>query len=219
MSVISVQGRRFEPTRAVPADDASGVALILALVIAALLAALGIALLTMSDVERRMASNARSSHEALAAADAGLERAIVDLRRTADWNAFLDGTQQSGFADGARRVTLPFGETLDLDAVTAELQAEAGTGFGSNTPRWQLFAWGRLSALAAPGTIESLQYVSVWIADDPADGDDDPAADADGIVRLHAESRGPGGARRSVEATVARAVAGVVRVISWREVD
>ena len=196
-----------------------GVALILALVIAGLLAALGLSLLVMSDVERRMSSNAASSAEALAAAHAAVARVLVDLRLAGDWTPFLNGSQSSAFAVSGTQVTLPFGGTLDLAVVTADLQAQSPGGFGPNTPVWRLFAWGPLSQLGAPGVIESLQYLIVWIADDVADGDDDPAADSNGIITVRGEARGPGGAGRVVEATVARAPPGVVRVISWREVS
>lgn len=194
-----------------------GVALILAMVIAGLLAALGVSLLVMADVERRVAANAASSREALAASHAAVARAIVDLRGVPDWTPFLNGGRTSAFADGATSVDLPFGSTLDLDAVTAELQAESPS-FGANTPTWRLFAWGPFARMAPAGVIDSLQYLAVWIADDVADGDDDPTSDRDGIVTLHGEARGPGGARRAVEATVSRTPAGTVRVISLREV-
>ncbi len=200
-------------------ENDCGIALILALVISGLLAALGLSLLVMSDVERRMSSNAASSAEARAAAHAAVARGLVDLRLAGNWTPFLNGSQSSAFAGAGTQVALPFGGTLDLAVVTADLQAQSPGGFGANTPVWRLFAWGPLSQLGPPGAIESLQYLLVWIADDIADGDDDPAADSNGILTLRGEGRGPGGARRAVEATVVRAPSGVVRVISWREVS
>lgn len=206
-----------------PVNDGAGqegAVLMLALVMAGLLAALSISLLMVADTERRAAANASGSLVALAAADAAIERALVDLRRTASWTPLVNGSQSSGFTDRARRVALPFGGQLDLDAATADLQADATSAatFGSDTPRWQLFSWGPLARMGAPGAVDSLQYVAVWIADDPGDADGDPLADANGQVTLHAEARGPGGARRVVEASVAQANPGAVRLISWREV-
>jgi hypothetical protein len=72
--------------------------------------------------------------------------------------------------------------------------------------------------LTRSGGVDSLQFVLTWVADDPADGDGNPAADANGTVLLHAEATGPGGARRMIELTVARLPGGGVRVVTWREV-
>jgi len=214
---MTTSGTHADRDRAEAHDD--GAVLVLALLMSGLLAALGLGLLMISDTERRAASNASASLETLSAADAGIERALLDLRQTANLAPFLNGGQQSGFSDDTRRVTLPFGGTFDLDAASADLEAEstASGTFGTNTPRWQLMAWGRLADLAAPGAINSLQYVAVWIADDPADADGDPLADENGRVTLHAEALGPGGARRRIEVTIQK-TAGDVRVISWREV-
>ena len=131
----------------------------------------------------------------------------------------LGGSSLSGFADGTRRPTLPSGGVLDLDAETVDLQSESATQgtFGANTPRWRLFAWGPLSRMA-PLALESPLYVAVWIADDPAEVDGNPSVDTNGIVTVHADARGPGGARRIVEATIARVAAGVMKTVSWREV-
>lgn len=208
-------GRRAFASR----DD--GAALVLALMVSALLAALGLSVLVVSDIERRIAANAHWSSEAAAAAEAAVERAIVDLRQMPDWSLALSGGVTSVFSEQARQVALPAGGTLDLDAVTAELQDElesAGT-FGPDTPAWRLFAWGPMAGLAEPGAVESAQYLAVWIADDPSDADGQPAIDANGTVVVHGEARGPGGARRGVEATVSRSATGAVRVRTWREVQ
>ena len=62
----------------------------------------------------------------------------------------------------------------------------------------------------------------VWVADDPAENDGDPARDGmdaanpgAGILQVRSEAFGPGGARRAVEATLGRAGTGL-RIISWR---
>jgi hypothetical protein len=196
-----------------------GVALVLAMMVAGLLAALGLSLVVVADTERRVSANAGFSSEALAAAEAGIDRVMVDLAGTAQWDGMLGGGVSSGFADGTRRPSLPSGGVLDLDAATLALQSESsaqGT-FGANTPLWRLFAWGPLSKMS-PLAIQSSQYVAVWIADDPAEADGNPSVDTNGIVTVHADARGPGGARRIVEATVSRVGPGVLKVLSWREV-
>ncbi len=198
-------------------DD--GAALILALVTAGLLAALGMSVLVTADVERQVAANASFSSQALAAAEGAVERELIDLRNADDWTPLLNGTVRSEFADRSRRPTLPAGGALDLDAVTAEIQSERRQGWsGPNAPVWRLVAWGPLSRLGPDGMIDSLQYVAAWLADDPSETDDDPQADSNGVVIVRGEARGPGGSRRVVEATVSRARPGAVRVTAWREV-
>lgn len=200
-------------------DRDSGAALVLALVTSGLLAAVGISLLLASDTERRIAANAAYGAEALAAAEAAVERAIVDLRRAPDWTTIPSGGV-STFSDGTRRPILPSGGTVDLDAATTALQAESVAlgSLGGNTPQWRLFAWGPLSEIAPAGAIGSLEYVAVWVADDPSESDGNPGADSNAMLTLHAQSYGPAGARRRVEATIARGAAGTMRMISWREV-
>jgi hypothetical protein len=196
-----------------------GIALVLAMMVAGLLAALGMSLLLVADTERRVSANAGFSSEALAAAEAGVDRVTLDLARAAQWDGMLGAASWSDFADGTRRPTLPWGGVFDLDAATAALQSESsaqGT-FGANTPLWRLLAWGRLSRIS-PLAIESPQYVAVWIADDPSEVDGNPSVDTNGIVTIHADARGPGGARRIVEATLSRVAARVVKIVSWREV-
>jgi hypothetical protein len=196
-----------------------GAALILALVTSGLLAALGMSVLVTADVERQVAANASFSSQALAAAEAAVERELIDLRHADDWTPFLDGTERSSFVGQSRQPTLPAGGVLDLDAVTVDLQSERRQGWsGANAPVWRLVAWGPLSGLATNGTIDSLQYLATWLADDPSETDDDPRADSNGVVIVRGEARGPGGSRRVVEATVSRAGPAAVRVTAWREV-
>ena len=189
------------------------------MVVTALLAALGMSVLLAADAERRIAANAAYGAAALAAADAGVERVVLDLRVAAPWNEILNGSTLSGFCDHTIRPVLPSGGVFDLDGATAELQSEsqAQGSFGANNPRWRLFAWGPFSAMT-PAAVDTREYIAVWVADDPSEIDGNPAADSNGVVTIHAEARGPGGARRVVEATIARGAAGVVNVVSWREV-
>jgi hypothetical protein len=194
-----------------------GAALIVALLSAGLLAALGVSLLVSADVERQMAANVGFSSQALAAAEAAVARGVVDLRHADDWTPFLSGAAVSTFAEPSQRVMLPAGGTLDLGEVTADVQRESG-GSGANAPVWRLMAWGPLSKLAPEGTIDSLQYLAAWIADDPAESDGNPQADSNGVIMVRGEGRGPGGSRRIVEVTVDRVHPGVVRVSSWKEV-
>ncbi len=120
-----------------------------------------------------------------------------------------------------------------MDSVTAERP------WGKNNPRWQLIGYGPVAAILPPGELDSHMYVLVWIADDPSENDGDPVMDGlpppvvdsrnsdnpgRGVVVLRAQARGPGGARRIVEATVARTgdgnVPGLAKlcILAWREV-
>jgi hypothetical protein len=175
-----------------PLGGDAGAALILALMISGLLAALGLSVLLVADAERRMAAHANHAWATLGAADAALERVLIDLRTSADWSPYLEGRQRSDFAGMERRAVLPAGGTWDLDAATATLQAEtfpAGS-YGADTPIWRLVAWGALADLAEAGAVDSLQYLIVWIADDPSDNDGNPLADQNGAITVRAEARG-----------------------------
>ena len=143
--------------------DDEGLAVILALLITALLAGLGVTLLLVSDAERRFSANSRSDQALRYAADAGLGRAIADLEAMADWSAILAGGQMSTFAGPTHRPVLPSGQVIDLDVLTNDLQAGSygGAGFGANTPVWRLFAWGPLMSLDASGTLPAGLYLAV----------------------------------------------------------
>jgi hypothetical protein len=194
-----------------------GAALIIALMSMMLLTALGAAVIMVSNTESRIADNFRNSQEALYAADAAAERVVQDLLMIPRWNDILTGTARSAFVDGTvgGQKTLPAGGRVTLcdqpnspcaaNTATGQLQAETDSAnlWGADNPRWQLFAWGPLSELL-PGVVRSPMYVAVWISDDPAESDGNPAADVNGTLTVHAEAFGPSGTRKVVEVTVAR---------------
>ena len=189
-------------------SDDRGTALIIALLAMMLLTALGAATIMVSRTETAIANNYRNSQEALYAADAAVERVIQDLLMVPRWNDILGGTVQSGIIDGAETAqkALPGGGRITLTSATTQLQAatDAADLWGANNPRWRLYAWGPLSELLPDETLDSPMYVAVWVADDPAETDDDPLADVNGTLTLHAEALGPGGTRKVIEVTVAR---------------
>jgi PilX N-terminal len=194
-----------------PRGRENGVALVIALMSMMLLTALGAAVIMISNTETAISDNYRNSQEALYAADAAAERVVQDLLMIPRWNDILNGTAKSAFVDGGLtdQKTLPNGGRVTLccgtNTATGQLQAEtaAANFWGPNNPSWQLFGWGPLSDIL-PGTIRSPMYVAVWIADDPAEIDGDPAADVNGTLTVHAEAYGPSGTRKVVEVTVAR---------------
>jgi hypothetical protein len=188
--------------------DERGTALIIALMAMMLLTALGAAVVMVSSTETHISSNYRNGQEALYAADAAVERVMQDLLMIPRWNDILNGSAQSGFVDGGAsgQKTLPGGGVMTLTSATAALQADTDTlnQWGANNPHWQLFAWGPLSDMLPNNVIDSPMYVAVWVADDPAETDGNPAADSNGTLTLHAEAIGPSGSRKIVEVTIAR---------------
>ena len=189
-----------------------GTALVIALMSTMLLTALGAAVIMVSNTESAISGNYRNSQEALYAADAAVERVMQELLMIPRWNDILSGTTQSSFMDGAATAqkTIPTGGRVTLccgtGTATGELQAVTDTAnmWGPNNPRWSLFAWGPLRDMLSTTQINSVMYVAVWVADDPAEVDGDPAADTNGVLTLHAEAIGPSGTRKVIEVTVAR---------------
>jgi hypothetical protein len=213
----------------------------MALMATLLMSALGAALVLTTSSDALIAANFRSAQEGVYAADAALERALVDLGALTDWNAILDGSASSAFVDGvasgvrilADGRSLDLGQTLNMmncRKVTAcsasSLTANtAQRPWGANNPVWRLFAYAPLSNLLPNHAIESAYYVIVIVADDASENDEDPLHDGAsatnpgaGVIALRAEAFGPRGTRQVVELTVARPEAETagVRVLSWR---
>jgi Tfp pilus assembly protein PilX len=216
-----------------------GVALVATLLLMMLLSALALSLTMVTSTEERIADSYLRGTETFYLADAALELAVHELSLVADWSRVLDGSATPSFVDG--RISAggwPGGlartssdatalvtcgrvvcTTSDLDARTADRP------WGANNPRWQLFAYGPARDLSAAGTVDSAGYLAVWVGDDSSENDGKPLVDGDeeggpnpgrGVLSLLVHAYGPS-TRRVVEATVARAGAGV-RVISWREI-
>jgi hypothetical protein len=225
-----------------------GVALILVLLVMMTLSALSMSLAVMVSTESRVAANYRDGIEVLYGAEGALERALPDLAAAPDLNAVLAGATTSSFIDGPAGVRrMPDGTFTDLRALTSTVncgrpvcsdvdldEVRDERPWGPNNPRWQLYAYGRLTAdpsttLGAGG---AWVYAAVWVADDPSETDQDPftdggpstlpgAEDEDnpgrGRLALTAHAYGPNGTRRVIEATVSRGEQGF-RVLSWREI-
>ncbi|HUF48441.1 MAG TPA: hypothetical protein VMM93_11545 [Vicinamibacterales bacterium] len=197
-------------------DEDAGAALVVVLIASALAASIGLGLVTLSNTERAIAANYQAAVESRHAAEAVLERALVDVRQAADLTTLTSGSLQSTFVWGGLTPVTPAGRQLDLFALTAAVQAGVDTTrWGADSPEWRLFAYGPLARLGVAGDVPSLYYGVVWLADDPADGDGNPSVDTNGVVMVLAESFGPGAVRHAVIATVEGAGRLVVR--SWRD--
>lgn len=209
------------------ASKERGAALITALMAMLLLSALGIALVLSTSTETMITGNFRHGHEALYAADAGVERVMDDLLTVPDWNNILKGTVRSAFVDGtpSGSRTLGDGTIIDLTEATnvvncgkltscaaADMNAVTDDRpWGANNPRWVLYAYGPLNTIVPTGTVNSSMYVIVWVADDQSENDNDPLTDGNattnpgsGVLAMHAEAFGFGGARKIIEVTVAK---------------
>ena len=84
-----------------------------------------------------------------------------------------------------------------------QAQTDAVAVWGQNNPRWQLYAYGPLSAILPDG-VDSPVYVAVYVADDPSENDNNPLIDGNGVLTLHAIAWGAGGSRKVIETTIAR---------------
>jgi len=211
-----------------------GIALILVLLVMMTMSALAMSLALLVSTESRVASTYRDGMEVLYGADAALQRVLPDLAAEANPDLALTGTAVSSFIDGPPGLRrLPDGTFMDLHALTSMVncgravcsdidlnEVREDRPWGRNNPRWQLYGYGSLSGRSG----DSRVYAVVWIADDPAETDDDPFTDGAtiespgrGRLSLTAHGYGMAGTRRVIEATVSKSD-GEVHVLSWREV-
>ena len=202
-----------------------GSALIVAVLATTLLLILGSALALVAQTESAIAATSLRDAQTLSAAEAALRYATVDLEVLPDWSAALSGVVVSQLTDGAPAGVRTLGRSaIDLAALGASLNGSAAAlPFGANNPLWTLFLWGPGERLLASGQWPG--YVAVWIADDPAETDDNPRLDGGGpdqrgrgVVRLRAEAFDSVGAHRIVEATAVGLISGHVRLLAGQAV-
>ena len=203
-------------------SDEKGAALLIAILTTMLLAALAASLVYVSTTETLISAAFRHGEETSNAADAALERALLDLDLLPDWSPALSGTVAS-FSDGQIQFIAPDGRRFDLGQLTQQRQRESderygGQAFGADTPQWRLYAHASLGHLLPAGIVSQPAYLVVWVADDGWDGDGDPSADSNRLVLVHAEAYGAGGARRAFEASVGRAPDGWLQTRTRRAV-
>ena len=209
-----------------------GTVLIATLMVLSLIGTLGVTLALAVSTESVTAANYQAAQQALYGADAGIERAVGELRALAGWRSIPAPASTSGsadFNDGASFARTPDGTNLDLAQLTARRQAESNALYptAADRPAWHLFAHASMNQMTGGGAAAS-PYVIVWVADDPDDLDGDPATDTNDVVMIHAEAFGIRGARRAIEATIQHedaidaALPGVMRsdarLIAWHEV-
>jgi hypothetical protein len=209
-----------------------GSVLLCALMVIALIATAGVALSMIVVTESAVAANYVGSQQGLFAAEAGIERAIADLRASPAWGAVTATSVVSlatDFNDGQATPRGPDRTTLDLAQLTIKRQAESDAVYpaSSNRPVWHVYGHASLDRMI-PGAGASAPYVVVWVADDVDDGDGNAAVDTNDVVMVHAEAFGIRGGKRAVNVTIQREQAmaaglpGVmrsdVRIVAWHEV-
>jgi hypothetical protein len=207
-----------EPAPRLAPSDA-GIALVLVLTATVLVASFGLSLLLLTDAEVMAAGNQRDAAVVFHAADAAVDLVTQELALLPEWTPVLAGTARSRLASALVSPDTSGGGTFDGIRLTAEVQQAAygGSFWGSNTPRWRLFAHGVPGdAVGVPGIAGDV-YLLVWVSDDAAEQDGAPEADANGVVVVRARAMGLRHSQCDVQVVVARtATAGVVRKLSWR---
>lgn len=195
----------------------SGAALLLVLTCALLLAALGAGLVSLGNIEGLAAANMRAGEDVLHVAEAATDHALAVIGG-ASAEDVLSGARQSPVRAGSGTVLTAWGEQVDLVALTSALQArtDAEVAVGPNRPTWRLFSAGDEGAFVGDASDRPGAFAAVWVADDPADADDNPSADRNGVLLLRALALHPTGLRRGVRLAI-RMTGTSVEVLSWRE--
>lgn len=233
-----------------PGRNDRGVALVLTLLALAAVSALGLGLVLASATDRLAGNNAEEELHLLNAADAVMHLVSRDLAAAPDWDTILSGTLRSTLVDGEPGLrTLPGGQQIDLMAITNRLscgrsgsctdtqigQMTDDRPWGTNNPRWALFAHAEIPLPAHVPIAPHPIYAVVWIGDDARETDgnstrDDAVVARDGrySVRARIETFGPRAGRFALECNLRRLCvvteAGEhclpgVRVQNWRVVS
>jgi hypothetical protein len=222
-----------------------GAALLAALIVMAIVSAMGLGLALTTSLEPLAAANFEASWSVRLAAEAGVAIATHELAGLADWNIALAGLAGSSTLEqGSIEVDLPDGSRVGLEELTARATCgrpgpcadsdrtafTADRPWGPNNPRWTVFGHGQLDRLVPHGDGLPPVVVVVWVADDPAELDGDALTDSGVgpggewrpggcVLAVRAEAFGPRFAHGAVIATVARPAPGCgpgARLVSLR---
>jgi hypothetical protein len=194
-----------------PGRGESGSALLTVILVMFLFSAVAITAAVVVRVEVLVADHYKNSAAALFAAEAGLEATIAELRTLPDWTSAVDGTRQSAYSQGpfAGPKGVPGGGSVLLCCGTDSAAARLATDTAlSPLParravQWRPFLWTALDAIA-PRDPPTRSFVVVWVANDEADRAGGAASDTNDTLLVRSEALAPGGARRIVEALLAR---------------
>jgi hypothetical protein len=188
-------------------------ALVGVIVVVALLAAFGAALVLATTTEIAIAANYREATEVRYAAEAGVAFVMQEVAAIEPWDDVASGPGQSAFVDGPADGVRSVGAvTFDLTDATSDLNANVPAGPGA-VPPWVLHAFGRFQDLTPFASGRSPVYVAVWVANHSVSSD----ASMRGALSIFGQAYGPRGSRRAVEIIVDKVDATSVRRRSWRE--
>lgn len=202
-------GRRT--ARPIALASERGGALLLTLLTAVLISGLTGALVVLLTTEEAVEANQRRAIQALYAAEGLLAVVVADLAAAPHWDAPLAGSWPSPFGPRTGSVRLADGAWVDLRVETQDAQR---TVLEPDRARWRLHASGWLSDLLDRPDGTRLVFLAAWVADDPADPDDDPDVDGNGQILVRVVAFGPSRTRQAVEAT-ARRHDGGVSLLTW----
>lgn len=188
-------------------------AVLTALLAAALLMGLGVSIVMLGAGEATLAAHDRAARALRQASTGAVHLALADLAALPSWSALLApgpvaplSAVSGRLADGSLLPAAPWGgPAIDLAGLTLRLQAatDASQGPAGDPQVWRLLEYGPLDR-AVPGARSGACYLVVWVADDRADSDGDPATDSNGIVAIRAVAYGPGEGLASLDVSVAR---------------
>jgi hypothetical protein len=211
MNPVRVRGRANE----------RGAALLMALLVTLFLSAIGGALVLLASTETRIAGAEEWRHQARGVAEVLLERVFQDLVLAPDWSAVLGAGAGATFQDATSPPRAASWDPLDPATLTLNMQRESDDSnrWGADGPRWRLYAFGPADRLLGPsGQIDGGRaksfYVLAWVADDPGEGDGNPAADRNETIQVRADAFGPLRTRVGVRATVRRKF-GSLQLVGW----
>jgi hypothetical protein len=203
----------------------TGSVLITSMIAASLLAAIGLSLAGLGNVELAIGANHRAGSQTLYAAEAAAEGVVAELLAVSSWTDVLSGAASSRFTGSQTPPVGPGEPAVTLAQLTTALQAEsdASGSWGANSPRWRLFSFGRLDELAPAAAPDGDDYLAAWVADDVGETDGDPFTDTNGRLQITARATNHRGMRRTIALMVGqtsgRTASGFpgARILAWRE--
>jgi hypothetical protein len=177
-------------------------ALLASMLATLLLTGLGLSLMLLGSSTTALMARDRLANGAEWSADAAVRLAVSELRQRPDWagvrapGAAADVCAEPGaLVDDSLLPPAPWdGSTLDLHALTAQRQASAAAAAlsGMTVPVWRLYEYGPISRVVPSEPRRHPFYVVVW------------AADAGGLLLLHATALGPRETQASVAVSLGR---------------
>lgn len=205
-----------------PSDDAmqadTGVALLAVLLVGVLIVGIGAAIALVADTDTAIASAHRDTVVGRHTAEATVAFLVHELAQMPDWTPVLRGVSTSALRGGLVPPAAAGGRPVDLTSLTMTLQAATygGDGWGANTPRWGVLAWGVPGRDLPFAGLSTQVLVVAWVADDSSETDGDPATDTNDTLLVWVRAIGPSLAQVDVRVVIHRVEPGIVIPVSWR---